>query len=740
MTLRFTVLGTVAATTDGEPVGVARPRRRAVLAYLLLNANRVVSVDQLTTAIWEGTPPATARAQVQSEISALRWTFQRTGDATLPLLTKPGGYVLDLASNELDLATYTGLAGLARAERDRGRLPGARKLMRDALALWGGPALAGAVAGFVAPARQRLEETRLADLECLIDIELQLGLHHGLISTLTQYVAEYPFRERLRGQLVVALYRSNRQPEALEVARRGRQLLVDEHGLDPGPFLRELEYAVLRQDPSLDLVAAPDPDQPTVGEPPASRVAAQPRPAQLPPAPPLLAGRQTELANLVRRLGSDPDRSGDAGPQVVLLHGMPGVGKSALALQVAHAVAVAYPDGQLYADLAGSGQPRDPDQVLDGFLRALGVADAVIPVEQAERAALLRSLLAERRCLLLLDDAGEADQVLPLLPAGAGCAVLVTTRWQLDLPGAHRHLVAPVSQAQGLEILAGHLGPDRLAVEPAAVRALCILCEGLPLALWFAARRMYRGRWAADLVALLRDPQHRLDELGGDDGSMRDVLEPSFRRLGAAASLALRRVAVLPTVTIPDWAPAVCTGLAPREAMQALDELVGAHLLTPVPRQSFGPHRYVLSELVRAYALTTAADEPSYGVGSADQALARAVDGWSVLAREAAYRLAPSRARRMVTRQVSPGGCSRPLFTPAELDRLLAVPGDWFHEEQANLATVVAVANERGWTRPAALIVGAMRRAARRTHPGDEPSTARYARTLSEVARDSSSG
>ncbi|WP_327041315.1 NB-ARC domain-containing protein [Micromonospora ureilytica] len=725
MTLRFTVLGPVAVTAEGEPVGVARPRRRAVLAYLLLNANRVVSVDQLTTAIWGSTPPATARAQVQSEISALRWTFQRTGDATLSLLTKPGGYVLDLASNELDLATYTELAELARAERDRGRLPCARELMRDALALWGGQALAGAVAAFVTPARERLEETRLADLEWLIDIELQLGLHRNLISALTQYVAEYPLRERLRGQLMVALYRSDRQPEALGVARRGRQLLVDEHGLDPGPLLRELEHAVLRQDPSLDVVGVSGPDHPTAGEPPASRVADQPRPAQLPPAPPLFTGRQAELANLVRRLGSDPDRPVDAGPRVALLHGMPGVGKSALALQVAHAVAVAHPDGQLYADFAGSGQARDPDQVLDEFLRALGVAAAAIPVELAERTALLRSLLAERRCLLLLDDAGEADQVLPLLPAGAGCTVLVTTRWQLALPGAHRHLVAPVSQAQGLDILASYLGPDRLAAEPAAVRALAILCDGLPLALWFAARRMHRGRWAADLVALLRDPQHRLDELGSDDGSMRDILAPSFRRLSAAASLALRRVAVLPTATIPDWAPTVCAGLAPREAMRALDELVGSHLLTPVPRQSFGPHRYALPDLVRTYALTTAADEPPHSVVSADQALARAVDGWSVLAREAAHRLASPRARRMATRQPSPRSCSRPLFSPAELDRLLVAPRDWLHEEQANLATVVAVANEQGWTRPAGVIVGAVIRVAGRTHPGDEPSTAR---------------
>ncbi|MBQ1023993.1 AfsR/SARP family transcriptional regulator [Micromonospora sp. C95] len=731
MTLRFTVLGPVGAAAECAPVDVARPRRRAVLAYLLLNANRVVSVDQLTTAIWESAPPATARAQIQSEISALRWTLRRTDDAPAPLLTRPGGYLLDLASHELDLTAYGRLVGLARAQRNRGRLANARTLMRDALALWTGPALTGALAAFVAPTRAGLEETRLADLERLIDIELQLGCHRDLIPELTRYVAEHPLRELLRAQLVVALYRSDRQPEALSVARQGRQLLLDEHGLDPGPLLRDLEHAVLRQDPSLAV---------TVGAVPTLRFADRPRPAQLPPASSLFVARQDDLTELVRHLDSDPDRPANAGPQLALLHGMPGVGKSALALQVAHTVAAAYPDGQLYVDLAGSGQPQHPDQVLDELLRALGVADLAIPAERTARVALLRSLFADRRCLLLLDDARAVDQVLPLLPAGAGCAVLVTARWRLDLPGAHRHLVAPMSQAQGLELLAAHLGPDRLSAEPAAVRALSVLCDGLPLALWFAACRMYRGRWAADLVTLLRDPQHRLDALSTDDGSMRDNLAPSFRALTTAASLTLRRLAVLPTATVPDWAPTICAGLAPREAMQALDELVGTHLLTPVPRQTVGPHRYLLPNLVRTYALTAATDGSPHIDVPVDQVLARAADGWSVLAQEAVQRLAPGAGRPTADRHPPPGTASRLLFSPAELDRLLIRPRDWLRDESENLATMVAVAGEQRWSRPAAAIVDAVSRATGRVHPGDEPSTARYARTLSDVARDSSAG
>jgi DNA-binding SARP family transcriptional activator len=209
-----------------------------------------VSVEQLIVATWGATPPSTARAQVQSEIWALRRTFQ-LADITTPIATRPGGYLLEVEPDQLDLAAYTEQVARAHAEDAGGHPERARKLLRDALSLWKGPVLSGATADFVSSSRARLEEQRLMDVEWLADLDLSLDGHYGLVPELTCYVADHPLRERLRAQLMVALYRSGRQAEALVVARQGRQILHDEHGLDPGPLLRDLELAILRQDPDL---------------------------------------------------------------------------------------------------------------------------------------------------------------------------------------------------------------------------------------------------------------------------------------------------------------------------------------------------------------------------------------------------------------------------------------------------------------------------------------------------------
>ncbi|MFV2116760.1 BTAD domain-containing putative transcriptional regulator [Micromonospora sp. LOL_025] len=667
MPLRFTVLGPVGVTANGRPVCVDRPRRRAVLAYLLLHGNQVVSVDQLIPAIWGGTPPSTARAQIQAEISALRHTLRRAGCPTGSIHTRPGGYLFELAADQLDLTTYTGMVELSREDRTRGRLEAARKLMREALALWRGTVLSGAVADFVEPNRERLEERRLADVEWLVDLELLLGQHHEVTAELTRYVAEYPLRERLRAQLMVALYRAGRQPEALELAREGRRIVAETHGLDPGVRLRELELAILRQDPSLNLTGSatvrPEgggdvADVPDVTMPGArdGRLC----PAQLPAAPPVFAGRDGELASLVTCLGSRPGRPPQAAaPRLVLLSGMPGVGKSALALRAAHAVTGEYPDGQLYVDLGG-GRTRRAGPVLAGFLRALGVTTAAMPSAPAERAALFRSIVAERRILLLLDDVSSVEQVQPLIPAAAGCAVVVTSRQQLDLAGACRHVVAPLTEEQGVAVLTGYLGTGRVAAEPTAVGQLLRACGGLPLALRIASSRLQTGRWIADLVTLLRDPRHRLDELSADQATMRGSLESSYRLLSPPAQLTLRRIAMLPTPSVPDWAPAVCARLTPRAAARALDELVQFHLLTVQPRDEPGPNRYVLHDLVRWYALTSTADEPPESAPARASADPGAC-GWGVLAWEAARR-SGAPAVRPVT--ALPAGH---LFPPEEL-------------------------------------------------------------------------
>lgn len=614
MTLYFTVLGPIGVSDRGQPVRIDRPRRRATLAYLLLNANQVVSIDQMTTAIWGADPPSTARAQIQSEISALRRVLPSTAGATGQIGTRPGGYRFDVAHDQLDLTTYMTLAGQARADADRHRLEEAATVMRKALALWHGPVLAGAVGGFVERSREYLEQVRLADMEWLFEIELSLGRHRGLIAELSQQVAQLPLRERLRSQLMIALYRDGRQSEALHVARQGREILLGEHGLDPAPLLRELELAVLRQDPTLDLAATSASAGPggtvSVPAPATATPADRPSPAQLPAASPIFAGRQAELVSLAERLRGDDQPGQGAAARIVVLHGMPGVGTSALGLQAAHAAADAYPDGQLCVDCSATG--HGPGAVLAGFLRALGIAAAAIPEAVSERSALFRSATAHRRMLILLDGVSSVDQVQPLIPAAAGCTVLITTRHLLDLPGAYRQLVAPLTEADGLAVLTGYLGAARVAAEPDAAQRLLRVCGCLPLALRLASSRLHSGRSIADLVTLLRDPTHRLDELSAGEVSVRATLESSYRTLSEPAKLVLRRVAALPTPSIPDWAPAVCTGLAPRVAVRATDELVGCHLLTPVPRHRPGPRHYTLHELVRCYAssIVVADDDP----------------------------------------------------------------------------------------------------------------------------------
>lgn len=680
MTLRFTVLGPVAVTVAGRTVEIPRPRRLTVLAYLLLNANQLVTVDRLIDATWGPAPPATARAQIQSDIHALRRAIRAAGAQEEPISTQPGGYRLDLRPEQLDLNLFTDRAARARAEADRGRPASAADLMRAALSLWRGPALSGVGGDQLAPARTRLEELRLDEYEWLVNLELTLGRHHRLIAELTEYVTEHPLRERLRVQLMLALYRGGRQPDALRVGREGRQLLAAEYGLDPGPALAEMETAILRQDPALNLAHEP-PSEPVAAAddgpagPPVPHA-----PAQLPPATLPFTGRADDVALLSGALTGTPRPHGCPSPPVLLLHGMPGVGKTTLAVHVAHATAAGHPDGHLYLDLRGSApEPCSPRHVVAQALRGLGMDPRDIPNSLAERAALYRSLLARRRLLVMLDDAGSVDQVQPLVPAAPGCGVIVTSRYLLDLPGALRHRVDPLPEGAALDALAAHLDTDRAAAEPEAARAVVRACGGHPLALRVAAARVRSGTWLADLADLLSSPRHVLDELAVDGISVRDSLAAVYRSLSPAAARVLAAMAGLPTPTVPDWVPMTCAGLDPREAVRALDELVRCHLLTLAPQTTPGPNRYRVHRLVAALTL-----DGGHSPGAPGDAVTRAAQTWGVLATEALRRIDAPRTRY---------GTS-----PVDLrDRALADPGRWLREERPNLAAVLALARARDW-------------------------------------------
>ncbi|MEU6077259.1 BTAD domain-containing putative transcriptional regulator [Micromonospora sp. NPDC047074] len=700
MTLRFTVLGPVGVTVGTRPAEIHRPRRLTVLAYLLLNANQVVTVDRLIGATWGDAPPATARAQIQSDIHALRRAIRAAGAPDEPISTHPGGYRLDLRPEQLDLNLFADRAALARTAADRGQPAVAADLMRAALSLWRGPALSGAGGDLLEPARTRLEEHRLDEYEWLVDLELTLGRHHRLIAELTEHVTEHPLRERLRVQLMLALYRSGRQPDALRVARRGREILVDEYGLDPGPALTELETAILRQDRTLNLAEEPPTEVPPKAGGPGQPGVVDERPlppvpcgpAQLPPAPVPFTGRAQDVALLADRLRGAARPGGCPAPPVLLLHGMPGVGKTALAVHVAHPAVADHPDGHLYLDLRGSHpEPRSPRHVVAEALRGLGVDHRDIPYSLAERAALYRSLVAHRRLLVVLDDAGSVDQVQPLVPAAPACGVVVTSRHLLDLPGALRHRVDPLPEAAALDVLAAHLDAGRAEAEPDAARAVVRACGGHPLALRIAAARVRSGTWLADLADLLGQPRHLLDELTVDAISVRDGLAAVHRSLSPTAARVLAAVARLPTPTVPDWVPVTCAGLGSREAVRALDELVRCHLLTLAPRAAPGPNRYLVHRLVAAFL----AD----GDAPPGDPVARAAHTWGALAAEAVRRIdAPG----------LPSGCD-PDLAPADLrDRALADPGGWLREEQANLAAVLALARERDWPELAVRVAAAL--------------------------------
>jgi DNA-binding SARP family transcriptional activator len=504
--LEYRLLGPVEAWWGGMPVRLGGPKPRALLAVLLLRAGQVVPADALVDAIWGEEPPDTARALVQSYVSALRRALP--GEAGETIQTRSPGYVLEPGPGRVDLVRFEELTAQGRRAAAEGDHRSAARALREALALWRGPALGG-VGGALRGEAVRLEEARQAALEERISAELEIaGQEADLATELTALVAAHPTRERLRGQLMLALYRLGRQADALAVYGEGRAVLADELGIDPGPELNRMHEAVLRADPGLL------PGRRAVGPTPAARTGGAPRPVSLlPPALGDFTGRETESAQVAEWL------TGPRGAMpVVVVSGPAGVGKSALAVQAAHRVAERYPDGQLYAELHGFSEPVPPGEVLGRLLRALG-ADP--PEDPAERGDLFRSLVAGRRVLLVLDDAGSESQVRPLLPGSASCGVLVTSRTRLGgLVGARRTDLDVLDDVCGLELLARVIGTTwGDPREESAARRIVDLCGGLPLALRIAGARLaIRRHWTPSMLAdRLADEHRRLDELSVGD-------------------------------------------------------------------------------------------------------------------------------------------------------------------------------------------------------------------------------
>ena len=811
--LQFRILGPLDVRHGGVSVPVCGWRERTVLAALLLQAGRVVPLSRLTESVWDQDPPPSAEKAIRNSVSALRRSIAQAGGPVSVIATDHTGYRLRPDECSLDALDFQRRVTEAGRLAAAGQAAEAAALLREALGSWRGPVLAGIGGPVIEVGAARLEEQRLTALEDCLDLELGLGSHQYLTGELQELVREQPLRERLTGQLMLALYRSGRQAEALDTYRRLAKRLTGDLGLDPSAEITRLHQAILRQDPALDLArtgghvsgstvdgtSAADtlpaeargtarlargggPPQPpgsvssgSAGHPAVSAetrgdlahgtvsaetpaAAASPAPAPLTPVPaqlpldvPGFTGRGAELARLHAQLppasetqaatatdasGADTSAAKSAttrhpgGATVVIsaIGGTAGVGKTALAVRFAHEVADRYPDGQLYVNLRGfdpSGSPLKPAAALRGFLGALRTSPEQIPPDVPQQAALYRTLLADKRMLVLLDNARDADQVRPLLPASPRCLILVTSRSQLTglmvAEGAQPLTLDVLAEDEAIELLAARVGQQRLDTEPGAAAELVSLCARLPLALAITAARAATrpGLPLTALAAELRQARGRLDALSTGDAAtdIRIVFSWSHQQLSQPAARMFRLLGLHPGRDTDTYAAASLADISVQQAHHLLAELIRSHLLI-----EHAPGRYTFHDLLRAYAReladTTDAEDERRG------ALTRLFDHYLHTAAIAMDTLFPAdRVRR--PHILSPATPVPPVTNPqaargwldAELPSLVAAAAQaaeskWL-DFVVHLAATISRYLDGGYTLEAITIYGHARQAAR---------------------------
>ncbi|NUT07217.1 MAG: hypothetical protein HOV76_27455 [Hamadaea sp.] len=645
-------------TRQGRPVPITAATQRRLIILLALESDRFVPIEEIAEALWDSRPPEGWRNRLHVLIGQLRDLFEpRRGrrEASRFLPSGTGAYRLHLPVDAVDITRFTKSVESARAAAQDGDPNRAVLAYEAALLCWRGPVDR---AYAERPAALALRRTCLSVVLELAEQAAAAGQDARILPRLEAAAAAEPLHEGLQTALMRAYARTGQQDRALHLYADLRKRLSEELGVDPAPETQAAYREILRPG----------------GVDNANRVP-QPRPAQLPLTTPYFGGRDDALAAVAGHL-CGPLRPGEIpSARILVVHGMPGIGKTTLTVQVAHQVKQRYPDGQLYADLRGESiDPAHPGQLLSGFLRSLGVAVADVPESLAERSALLRSYLAGRRILMVLDDARSAEQVLPFLPAGEGNDVLITSRNPLiELP-VTRYRLDPLDATSSLSLLRRLVPVEEIEGDPLAAARIVQICGGLPLALTIAAARTHSGDTLDGIAHALEPTDSRITGLHSGELALRNTLDSAYANLSCAAQSMLRRLAAVGTRTFPAWLTAVLRVAPETSTADVLAELASAHLVSSAGGSGAHAH-YRLHDLVRLYVMNQADDE--------DHAAARyAVAQWAHVARRASGQFAGGRSLAL-----------EPLSLPdpdvTRLPEVVDVNG-WFDTEHDNLLDALA--------------------------------------------------
>jgi DNA-binding SARP family transcriptional activator len=727
--MRFRLLGPLEVRAGEGWQGIGAPKWRSVLAALLINAGQIVPADVLISEVWGDTPPETATNLISIYVLRLR---RLLGEADSGLLvTRAPGYQLRLAPEDTDAQLFEAMVRNGRRTFTAGDAEGAARALTEALDLWHGKPLADVPATALVEAEaDRLAALRLDAIELRITAELACGGHVQAVPELRRLLADNPLREALWLLLMQALDGAGRHAEALEVYGHARAAIADELGVDPGPELRQFHAQLLAKDSVVvqgsisggTIAARPRPQEPAPSggqeEPkappglaapqaaaaPAGRRPSVPAPAQLPADVADYTGRDEQVNRLCEMLTGAVANVDPGAVRIAVVAGSGGLGKTSLAVHAAHRVRRKFPDGQLYVDLLGATlNPQSAADVLARFLRDLGVDGRDVPLDEDERAARYRTILARRRMLVVLDNARDAAQVRPLLPGSASCAVLVTTRSRMpDLASTKLVDLNVLDEQEALALFTKVVGEERAAAEPEATAELLHACAGLPLAIRICAARLAtRSGWSVrTLAGRLRDERRRLDEMTVGDLAVRASFQVSFTSLAARddsvgidAARAFCLLGVWQGPSISSAAAAALYGIEDYLAEDALETLVDAHLL-----ESVGSDRYKFHDLLRVYSSERAtADLPA---ADREAAIGRLLDWYMRTADAAAQAVSPHRYRV-------------PLDAAAEAPQPVRFVGvddalRWYDQERINVVAATRQASECGlhevaWRLPASL-------------------------------------